>query len=123
MHCKYQYQIHVFGLPTLGTISPGELIPLAEEVGLIQPIGEWVLETAFTELKRWEELPHAKNQTISINISAVQFHSPSFVEAIQALIKRKAIDPSKLKLELTESVVLNDINDCVMKMNALKKLV
>ena len=108
--------------PTLGIISPGEFIPLAEDIGLIQTIGAWVLETACTELKRWEDLPHAKNQTISVNISALQFHSPDFVKATQALVKRKAIDPSKLKLELTESVVLNDINDCVVKMNALKKI-
>lgn len=107
--------------PTLGIISPGEFIPLAEDIGLIQPIGTWVLETACTELKRWEDLPHAKNQTISVNISAIQFLSPDFVETIQALIQRKGIDPSKLKLEMTESVVLNDINECVAKMNALKK--
>ena len=107
--------------PTLGIILPGKFIPLAEEVGLIQSIGEWVLDTAFTELKRWEELPHAKNQTISINISATQFQRLDFVESIQALIKSKAIDSSKIKLELTESILLNDINDCVMKTNDLRK--
>lgn len=108
--------------PTLGIISPSEFIPLAEELGLIQPIGKWVLETASSELKRWADLPHAKNQTISINISAIQFHRSDFVEDILELIKRKAIDPSKIKLELTENIVLNDINNCVVKMNALKKI-
>ena len=108
--------------PLLGMISPGEFIPLAEEIGLIQAIGKWVLEQVCYELKRWESLPHAKNHTISVNISPVQFHSPDFVEFIESLINRNAIDPSKLKLELTESLVLNDINDCIVKMNALKKL-
>lgn len=109
-----------FKHPALGNIPPSEFIPLAEEIGLILPIGKWVLETATSDLKRWADLPHLKNQTIAINISALQFHSPDFVEDIQALIKRKDIDPTKLKLELTESIVLSDINDCILKMNALK---
>ena len=111
-----------FNHPTLGIIPPSEFIPLAEESGLILPIGEWVLETACSELKRWADLPHAKNHTISVNVSPHQFHSPDFVEFIQKLIKSKGIDPSKLKLELTENVVLSDINDCILKMNALKKM-
>ncbi len=107
---------------TLGIIPPSEFIPLAEESGLILLIGRWVLETASSELKRWADLPHAKNHTISVNVSPHQFHSPDFVEFIQKLIESKGIDPSKLKLELTESVVLSDINDCILKMKALKKM-
>ncbi len=108
--------------PLLGIIPPSEFIPMAEENGLIISIGKWVLETACSELKRWVDLPYAKNQTIAVNISASQFHRPDFVEDIQALIKRKAIDANKLKLELTESLVLNNVNDSIVKMNALKEL-
>ena len=108
--------------PLLGIIPPSEFIPMAEENGLIISIGKWVLETACSELKRWVDLPYAKNQTIAVNISASQFHRPDFVEDIQALIKRKAINANKLKLELTESLVLNNVNDSIVKMNALKEL-
>ncbi len=108
--------------PTLGIISPSQFIPLAEENGLIIPIGKWVLETACTELNRWKNLPLASKLSIAVNVSACQFHKPGFVEDIKELIKRKAIDPSKLKLELTESLVLNNVSDTIVKMNALKEI-
>jgi diguanylate cyclase (GGDEF)-like protein/PAS domain S-box-containing protein len=108
--------------PSLGMIPPSEFIPMAEENGLIIPIGQWVLETACSELKRWIDLPYAKNQTIAVNVSAIQFHSPDFVEDVRALIKRTGINADKLKFEMTESLVLNNVNDSIVKMNALKEM-
>jgi EAL domain-containing protein (putative c-di-GMP-specific phosphodiesterase class I) len=108
--------------PSLGLIPPSEFIPMAEENGLIIPIGQWVLETACAELKRWIDLPYAKNQSIAVNVSAIQFHSPDFVENVRALIKKTGINADKLKFEMTESLVLNNVNDSIVKMNALKEM-
>ncbi|MGC2047883.1 MAG: diguanylate cyclase, partial [Gallionella sp.] len=108
--------------PMRGVVMPAEFISLAEETGLIIPIGLWVLETACVQLKAWEANPLACELKLAINVSGRQFHQPDFVDQVrQALIKTGAV-PNRLKLELTESVVLDDIDDTIAKMHNLKQL-
>jgi EAL domain-containing protein (putative c-di-GMP-specific phosphodiesterase class I) len=108
--------------PTVGMIFPGQFIPMAEETGLILSIGQWMLESVCKQIKLWETDPLACNLQIAVNVSARQFHQADFVMQINELIKKSGINPSRLKLELTESMVLNDVKDTVVKMNALKQL-
>ncbi len=105
-----------------GLIPPHDFIPLAEETGLIQSIGDWVLESACTFLKSWENNPVRQAMHLAVNISARQFHQANFVDGLLKIVRDTQIDPSKLMLELTESVVLTDLNDAVAKMNALKEI-
>ena len=105
-----------------GLILPMEFIPLAEETGLILAIGQWVLETACAQLKRWESKPHTQRLQLAVNISALQLHHADFFEQIHALVEKYAIEPNRLKLELTESMVLDDIDDNIVKMQALKHI-
>jgi EAL domain-containing protein (putative c-di-GMP-specific phosphodiesterase class I) len=95
---------------------------MAEETGLILSIGQWMLESVCKQIKLWETDPLACNLQIAVNVSARQFHQADFVMQINELIKKSGINPSRLKLELTESMVLNDVKDTVVKMNALKQL-
>lgn len=108
--------------PRRGLVMPKDFIPLAEETGLIIPIGAWVLETAMRKLKAWEADPVTRNIRVSVNVSSRQFHQPDFVELVRDLIARTGADCTKLKLELTESIVLKDIDDTIKKMKALKGL-
>ncbi len=108
--------------PTRGLVAPDRFIPLAEETGLILPIGEWVLENACAQLKAWEHRPLTRDLQLAINVSAKQFHQPDFVQQVQAAISHHAIDPSKLKLELTESMLLDNVNETISTMAALKQL-
>lgn len=108
--------------PKRGLISPLDFIPLAEEIGLILPVGHLALKVACEQLKKWEAHSLTQHLQLAVNVSAYQFHQPDFVEQIAALIKETAINPSKLKLELTETVVLSNINNTIFKMNALKEL-
>ncbi len=107
--------------PERGLVSPLDFIPLAEQTGLILPIGLWVLETACAQLKTWETNPKAKYLQLAVNVSARQFHQDCFVEQVCEVIERYAIQPERLKLELTEGLVLNDIEDTIVKMLALKE--
>lgn len=108
--------------PSHGLVSPIKFIPLAEENGLILPIGQWVLETACKQIKAWEADPLTRDLQLAVNVSAGQFHQPDFVERVSELLNQTAIVPSRLKLELTESMVLDDIADTIAKMYALKQL-
>lgn len=108
--------------PEMGMVFPGQFIAIAEETGLILPIGQWVLETACRQIKLWEEHPSTRDLQLAVNVSARQFHQADFVAQVDELIKRTGIIPSRLKLELTESMVLIDVNDTVIKMHALKRL-
>jgi diguanylate cyclase (GGDEF)-like protein/PAS domain S-box-containing protein len=109
--------------PEKGIISPGEFIPLAEETGMIIPIGQWVLETACAELKIWERDNNLSDLWLAINVSSRQFQQPDFVEQVRSTIERfKLKSTCRLKLELTESVVLNDLQDTHRKMSALKAM-
>jgi diguanylate cyclase (GGDEF)-like protein/PAS domain S-box-containing protein len=103
-------------------ISPAAFIPLAEETGLIVPIGEWVLETACAQLRAWQREPATAGLTLSINVSARQFHQPDFVGKVAAAIERSRIRAGGLKIELTESVVLGDIETTVLRMRQIKAL-
>lgn len=107
--------------PKRGLVSPLEFIPVAESNGLILPLGHWVLETACALIKSWEGDPDAQHLQLSVNVSARQFHQHAFVEQVLKVVQSSAINPKKLKLELTESLVLDDINETIAKMNILKK--
>ncbi|MDP2153061.1 MAG: EAL domain-containing protein [Methylotenera sp.] len=108
--------------PERGLVSPFHFIPLAEEMGLILPIGQWVLESACAQIKSWENDELTSHLTLSINVSAKQFHQPDFVAQVQAAVKRHGINPMLLKLELTESILLEQIEDTIASMNALKDI-
>lgn len=102
--------------PTRGLIFPDYFISLAEETGLIIPIGQWILTTACHQLKRWQESPQFREMQISINVSARQFRQPSFADEVREIILNAGIDPAKIKLELTESLMLDDIEGTIEKM-------
>jgi diguanylate cyclase (GGDEF)-like protein/PAS domain S-box-containing protein len=105
--------------PDQGLVSPDAFIPLAEDTGLILPIGQWVLDTACAQLKAWERDPRTRSLRLSVNVSARQFHQRNFVESVQRSLVSNGIDPARLKLELTESVVLDNIEDVVSRMQQL----
>ena len=106
--------------PERGMVSPLEFIPMAEETGLILPLGHWVLYTACQQLATWALQPETAHITLAVNISAQQFRTPTFVEEIQILIKQTNINPYKLKLEITESILLDNLEDIIEKMTLLK---
>jgi diguanylate cyclase (GGDEF)-like protein/PAS domain S-box-containing protein len=108
--------------PKRGLVSPAQFITIAEESSLILSIGNWVLETACGQLAAWSKCEFTSNLTLAVNVSAQQFKQPEFVSMVAAVLQYYAIDASRLKLELTESVVLNDVTDIVSKMHALKAL-
>jgi EAL domain-containing protein (putative c-di-GMP-specific phosphodiesterase class I) len=108
--------------PQRGLVSPLEFIPLAEETGLILPIGNWVLETACAQLKAWETDLHTHNLQLAVNVSALQFHQSDFAEQVFQTLRNHGLSPGKLKLELTESLVLDDIEDTIVKMQQLKEI-
>jgi diguanylate cyclase (GGDEF)-like protein/PAS domain S-box-containing protein len=108
--------------PKQGLVSPLQFIPLAEDSGLILPIGYWVLETACMKLKAWASDPDARHLQLAVNVSARQFRHPGFVEQVCAVLDATGIDPAKLNLELTESLVLDNVNDTIAKMQALKNI-
>jgi EAL domain-containing protein (putative c-di-GMP-specific phosphodiesterase class I) len=102
-------------------ISPAEFIPLAEDSGLILPLGNWVLETACTQLAQWAMAEHTQQLTLSVNVSARQFRQPDFVPYVMDLINYTGVNPKRLKLELTESLLVDNVEETTAKMNALKK--
>ena len=106
--------------PQRGLVSPVEFIPLAEETMLILPLGQWVLETACTQLARWATLPALAHLTLAVNVSAHQFHQPDFVAQVLTVLAKTGAKPQQLKLELTESLLVNDVDDVIAKMRALK---
>lgn len=108
--------------PERGLVSPAQFIPLAEETGLILPIGAWVLDTACAQIQQWKDQIPFHNLTLSVNVSAKQFRQPDFVEQVQSAIVRHDINPLSLKLELTESLVLDNVDDTIMKMRAIKDI-
>jgi diguanylate cyclase (GGDEF)-like protein/PAS domain S-box-containing protein len=106
--------------PQRGLVPPGEFIPLAEETGLILPLGHWVLHQACTQLAAWALQPDKAHLTLAVNISARQFSLPTLVEEVLALIDDTGAPPHKLKLELTESLLLENAEEIIAKMIALK---
>ncbi|MGR9013834.1 MAG: putative bifunctional diguanylate cyclase/phosphodiesterase [Gammaproteobacteria bacterium] len=108
--------------PLYGLVTPNQFIPIAEQTGLILPIGAWVLQTACEQLKQWQSDPLKKDRLLAVNISPLQFGQPEFIEQLRQLLELTDIDATKLKLELTESLMLNDISNTVKKMQALGRL-
>ncbi len=108
--------------PERGFVSPDDFIPLSEETGLILPIGQWVLETACAQIKIWESDVHSQHLQLAVNVSARQFHQTNFVAQVCQVLERSAINPNRLKLELTETLVLDNIEDTIHKMKTLRKI-
>ncbi|GEM_PF-966874 len=106
--------------PEQGLISPAKFIPVAEDIGLILHLGLWVLRTACAQLKEWESNPLTQELSLAVNVSAKQFRQPGFVKQVSETIEQTLINPSRLKLELTESTVLENVADTIFKMHALK---
>jgi diguanylate cyclase (GGDEF)-like protein/PAS domain S-box-containing protein len=130
----YQIQVDSAGRPTgaetlirwlhpdRGLISPVHFIPLVEETGLIVPIGKWVLDTACAQLKAWQSDILTSNLILAVNVSARQFLHGDFVNQVQTAVQRHEVNAKLLKLELTESLLLDNVNEVIFKMNALKKI-
>jgi len=108
--------------PDRGLVLPLEFIPLAEETGLILPIGQWIMETACAQIKEWQQDALTRDLTLSVNVSVKQFRQSTFVTQVQAAVQHHAINPKLLKLELTESLLLENIEDTIAVMNALNKI-
>jgi diguanylate cyclase (GGDEF)-like protein/PAS domain S-box-containing protein len=129
----YQKQVDQFGTligvevllrwihPIKGVISPAQFIPLAEETGLILPIGEWVLHEACKTLALWASDPIKSALTISVNISVVQFSKKDIVNTVLSALKVTGARPQQLKLEITESLLANDVEDVKSKMLKLQR--
>lgn len=108
--------------PQRGLVFPGDFIPLAEETGLILPLGLWILEAACRQLKIWEKDERTQHLQLSVNVSPKQFHQSNFVELVCQIFRRTAIQIGQLKLELTETLVLDNIEDTIHKMQTLRKM-
>ncbi len=108
--------------PERGLVSPFDFIPLAEETGLILPIGLWVLQTACAQLKAWELVPTCRDLQLAVNVSARQFRQTDFVAQVAAVLQQTGARAHLLKIELTESVVLDNVADTIAKMNAIKSV-
>ena len=106
--------------PQRGLVSPVEFISVAEEAGLILPLGQWVLETACAQLVAWAVRPEMAHLVVAVNVSARQFRDADFVGQVLAVLERSGANPQRLKLELTESLLVDDVEDVIAKMNALK---
>ena len=108
--------------PERGLVHPLEFISLAEETGLILPIGQWVLETACAQINEWQQNALTRNLVLSVNVSVKQFRQVNFVALVQAAVQHHAINPKLLQLELTESLLLENIEDTIAVMNALSEI-
>jgi len=108
--------------PTRGMVPPLQFISVAEETGQIIPLGEWIVETACRQLVSWEGQPETANLDLTVNVSARQFRHPDFVDRVIAILHETGADPRRLKLELTESVLVSDMEDTISRMTALKAL-
>lgn len=108
--------------PRRGLLEPSHFIALLEETGLIVPIGHWVLESACKQLKAWEKNPASCDLQLAVNVSVRQFRIKNFVNEVHKVLNDTGANPARLKFELTESLVIDDVVDTVGKMQALKKL-
>lgn len=106
--------------PTLGNVSPAMFIPLAEESDFVLLLGTWVLETACRQLAAWQASEWTRHLTVSVNVSARQFHSPDFVQSVTDAVRQTGARPELVQLELTEGLMLHDVADVVEKMKAIK---
>lgn len=108
--------------PKRGLVSPLDFIPIAEETGLILPLGEWVLETACLQLAKWQNDPVMAGLTIAVNVSPLQIRRSDFVARVSDTLHRTGANPHRLKLEITESILIDNIQDIIEKMTVLKEL-
>jgi EAL domain-containing protein (putative c-di-GMP-specific phosphodiesterase class I) len=106
--------------PERGMVSPADFIPLAEDTGLIVPLGAWVLETACLQLAVWARSEATAELTVAVNISPRQFRQPGFAHKVLDIIDRTGVDAHKLKLELTEGTLLEDVEGVIVTMEMLK---
>jgi diguanylate cyclase (GGDEF)-like protein/PAS domain S-box-containing protein len=130
-----QYQIQVDGSgettgvealvrwnhPHRGLVTPAEFISLAEETGLILPLGQWVLDAACAQLHLWEKQPETAEWTMSVNISGLQFAQANFVDIVDTALINTQANARRLRLELTENMLVVNLDDIIHKMNQLKK--
>ena len=129
----YQVQVNGQGEPTgaealvrwhhvaRGMVSPAHFIPLAEETGVILELGQWVLETACAQLVQWSQNPMTAQWTVAVNVSASQFAQSNFVTNVDTALRKTGANPHLLKLELTESMLVADVDAIIVKMNAVKQ--
>ncbi len=108
--------------PLRGSVPPAEFIPLAEESGLIGKLGLWVINESCKTLAAWAERPETQQLTLAVNVSAKQFNRDNFVEQIKVILDETRINPQRLKLEITESIILVDVNDTIEIMHTLRNL-
>jgi len=128
----YQIQVRGDGLTTgvealvrwnnreRGLVAPGLFIPLAEETGVILSLGQWVLESACQQLQRWSHNPHTAAWNMAVNVSASQFAQADFVACVDRALQLSGANPQLLTLELTESMLVANVDDVISKMNQLK---
>ena len=107
--------------PEKGMISPGDFIPLAEETGLIEPIGEWVLRTACTQNKEWQDAGYPPVK-VSVNMSARQFSKKNIIELISQILQETGLSPEYLGLEITESIIMQDVKSTIAKLKQMQKM-
>ncbi len=109
--------------PSIGSISPSEFVPVAEETGLIIPIGQWVLKEACQQLRIWQEqFPSDPPLTMSVNLSGKQFSQPDLIDQIKQALAETGLDAASLKVEITESAIIENIESATMALNQLKAL-
>ena len=108
--------------PVRGMVPPADFIGVAEHTGLILPLGHWVLQTACQQLVTWSQKPSTQRLTIAVNVSTRQFRQPEFSDQLLALLRETGANPYRLKLELTESLLLNDMDDAINKMTELRSI-
>jgi EAL domain-containing protein (putative c-di-GMP-specific phosphodiesterase class I) len=107
--------------PDLGLVAPADFIPLAEETGLILPIGAWVLRSACLQLAQWHGQGH-HDLRVAVNISARQFHDPEFITLAGCIVEEAGIDPRHITLELTESMLMDDALDTIRMLAQLNAM-
>jgi len=134
LHLRYQVQVDGTARPVgvealvrwhhpqRGPISPKEFMPLAEETGQVCQLGLWILRDACKRLAAWSVLPEARDLTLAVNLSGRQFRQPDFVASLRSLLADTGVEPDRLILEVTEALILEDIDDAIGKMGLLKAL-
>jgi EAL domain-containing protein (putative c-di-GMP-specific phosphodiesterase class I) len=107
--------------PELGFVPPAEFIPLAESTGLIITIGQWVVENVCQQIRTWQNAG-IDYLTLSVNLSAIEFNRPDLIKKITHVLKKNNLDPKYLELELTESMIMQDLNNAIFTIHELQSL-